>query len=192
MKTSNKITLIAGLSAIALIGTGYAAWTFSKDATATADGNVNITTKAEEVGTLKLADGQSFVLTLDQDFIGWQKTANDNDTSDVTEIKLVYSGSKAKDTKAEYAVEETIDVTVEADYGALSTYVEFGTTAAIASQNYVGEDLTFKFTLPTVSYIDSMYPRNEEAYDAMVTAISSAKVSFTFTASVKECTHTNA
>lgn len=190
MKTSNKITLIAGLSAIALIGTGYAAWTFSKDATATADGNVNITTKAEEVGTLKLADGQSFVLTLDQDFIGWQKTANDNDTSDVKEIELVYSGSKAKDTKAEYAVEETIEIAVETNYGALSTYVEFGTTATIESQNYVGEDLTFKFTLPTVSYINAKYPRNEEAYDAMVDAIGSAKVEFTFTASVKECTHT--
>lgn len=189
MKTSNKITLIAGLSAIALIGTGYAAWTFSKDATATADGNVNITTKADEVGKLELAADQSFVLTLDQDFIGWQKTANDNNTSDVKVVKLEYTGSEEKDYKANFAVDENIKVTMTAQYGALSTYVEFGSLDGAITKEYTGEKIEFEFNLPTVSYIDAMYPRNEEDYDAMVTAIGSAKVNFTFTATVEECTH---
>ena len=188
MKTSNKITLIAGLSAIALIGTGYAAWTFSENATATADGNVNITTKTE-TGELKLADGQTFVLTLDQDFIGWQKTANDNDTSDVKVVKLEYTGSEAKDYKNGYAVEETIKVSMTADYGALSTYVTFGSLDAEQSFNYTGTKLDIDFNLPTVSYVDAKYPRNETDYDAMVTAIGSAKITFTFTATVEECTH---
>ena len=189
MKTSNKITLIAGLSALALIGTGYAAWTFSKDAEATAEGNVSITTKDPEVGELKLVDGQTFVLTLDQDFIGWQKVANDNDTSDVSVVKLEYTGSEAKDYKAGFAVDETLKVSMTASYGTLSNYVEFGSLDAEKTLDYVGEKLEFEFNLPTVSYIDSMYPRNEKAYDDMVAAIESAKVEFTFTASVEECTH---
>ncbi len=191
MRTSNKITLIAGLSAIALVGTGYAAWTFSKDATATAKSNVNITTKADEVGTLALAKGQTFVLTLDQDFIGWQKTANDNNTSDVSTIKLEYTGSEEKDYKDGYAVDEKIKVTMTADYGALSTYVTFGALDADLTKEYkyTGTKLEFEFNLPTVSYIDDMYPRNEKAFNAMVTAIGSAEVNFTFTATVEECTH---
>ncbi len=189
MKTSNKITLIAGLSAIALIGTGYAAWTFSKDAEATTEGNVNITTKDPEVGELKLADGQTFVLTLDQDFIGWQKVANDNNTSDVDVVKLEYIGSEAKDYNAAFAVEETIKVSMTASYGALADYVEFGALEAEKSFDYAGEKLDIEFALPTVSYVDAKYPRNEKAYDEMVAAIESAKVEFTFTASVEECTH---
>ena len=189
MKTSNKITLIAGLSAIALIGTGYAAWTFSKDATATADGNVNITAKADEAGKLELAADQSFVLTLDQDFIGWQKTANDNNTSDVSVVKLEYTGSEAKDPNGDSAIEETIKVSMTADYGALSTYVTFGALEAEQTFTYTGTKLEIEFDLPTVSYVAAKYPKNEEAYDAMVTALANAKVNFTFTATVEECTH---
>lgn len=189
MKTTNKISLIAGLAAIVLVGTGYAAWTFSKDASVNADGNVNITTKDPEVGTLSLEAGQTFVLTLDQDFIGWQKEAADNNTSDVSTVKLEYIGSEAKDYKAGFAVNEDIKVTMTAEYGALSTYVEFGALEAAKTVDYLGEKITFEFALPTVSYVEAKYPRNEKDYDAMVTAIGSAKVNFTFTAEVVECTH---
>ncbi len=190
MRTSNKITLIAGLSAIALVGTGYAAWTFSKDAEATAQGNVNITTKADETGTLSLAADQTFVLTLDQDFIGWQKVATDNNTSDVSTVELEYTGSKVADYAGNKAVKEHVKVTMTAEYGALSTYVTFGVLDAAITKEYKGEDkIEFVFNLPTVSHVDAKYPRNEKDYDAMVTAIGSAKVNFTFTATVEECTH---
>ena len=191
MKTSNKITLIAGLSALALIGTGYAAWTFSKDATATETGNVNITTKADEVGKLSLLAGEeNIVLTLDQDFIGWQLEANDNNTSDISTITLEYTGSEAKDYKAGFAVDEDIDVIMTADYGALADYVTFGDLEVIEQKkDYTGEKLTFEFKLPAVSWIDAKYPRNEKAYDDMVAALENEKIEFTFTATVEECTH---
>lgn len=191
MKTSNKITLIAGLSALALIGTGYAAWTFSADTTATETGNVNITTKSTEVGKLSLLSGEeNIVLTLDQDFIGWQLEANDNDASDISTVTLEYIGSEAKDYKAGFAVDEDIDVVMTADYGALADYVTFGDLVVTEQKkDYQGEKLTFEFTLPTVAWIDAKYPRNEKAYDEMVEALEGAKVEFTFTASVVECTH---
>ena len=190
MKTSNKITLIAGLSAIALIGTGYAAWTFSKDATATAEGNVNITAKAEEVGTLKVADGQNFYLTLDQDSIKWMDSTDESTANEVTTIKLEYSGSTVADYKAGKAVEENIVVKMELTSNELSTYVTLGNMDDDQTKAYKGEDkIEFEFTLPTASYVDAKYPRNEKAYDAMVTALTGKKVSFTFTASVEECAH---
>ena len=191
MKTSNKITLIAGLSALALIGTGYAAWTFSKDATAVETGNVNITTKADEVGKLSLLAGEeNIVLTLDQDFIGWQLEASDNDTSDISVVTLEYEGSEAKDYKAGFAVDEDIDVIMTADYGALADYVTFGDLEVTEQKkDYAGEKLTFEFKLPTVSWIDAMYPRNEKAYDDMVAALENEKIEFAFTAAVVECTH---
>lgn len=190
MKTSNRLSIISAVAALAIVGTGFAAWQFSKDASATSTGNVSITAKAEEAGTLKLADGQTFTLTLDQDFIGWQKKANDDNTSDVSTVKLEYTGSTANDYEGNKAVDEDVTVTMTAEYGALSTYVDFGDLDAAITKDYKGEDkIEFEFNLPTVSYVDSMYPRNEEAYDAMVNAIGSATVNFTFNAEVAQCTH---
>ncbi len=190
MRTSNKITLIAGLSAIALIGTGYAAWTFSADATAEAEGNVNITAKAEEVGTLKVADGQSFYLTLDQDSIKWMNSADATTATEVTTIKLEYSGSQASDYKSGKAVEETIVVKMELGSNELSEYVTLGDMAADQEKTYKGEDkIEIDFTLPTASYVEANYPRNETAYDTMKAALDGKKITLNFTASVKECTH---
>ena len=172
MRTSDKITFIAGLSAIALIGTGYAAWVFSEDSTITGTGNVSIITKGQETGSLNQLPGQeNLVLTLDQDFIGWQTQAKDNNTSDISSLTLEYQGSQAKDTRGEYAVDEDIVVTMSADYGVLSTYVQFGDLQDVELvKEFTGEAITFEFRLPTVSYVDSMYPRNEKAYDEMVEA----------------------
>lgn len=190
MKTSNRLSIISAVAALAIVGTGFAAWQFSKDAGATSTGNVSITAKAEEAGTLKLADGQTFTLTLDQDFIGWQKKANDDNTSDVSTVKLEYTGSTVNDYEGNKAVDEDVTVAMTAEYGALSTYVDFGDLDAAITKEHKGEDkIEFEFNLPTVSYVDSMYPRNEEAYDAMVNAIGSATVNFTFNAEVTQCTH---
>ena len=191
MRTSDKITFIAGLSAIALIGTGYAAWVFSKDSTITGTGNVSIITKGQETGSLNQLPGQeNLVLTLDQDFIGWQTQAKDNNTSDISSLALEYQGSQAKDTRGEYAVDEDIVVTMSADYGVLSTYVQFGDLQDVELvKEFTGEAITFEFRLPTVSYVDSMYPRNEKAYDEMVEALDGATIQFTFDAQVVQCTH---
>ncbi len=183
MKTSNKISLIAGLSAIALIGTGYAAWTFSKDSTVNFDGSVNITAKAEEVGTLSVVPNQKVCLILDQDFIGW-KDSTDENAAEVTSINLEYAGAVSKD------VDEHITVSVDANYDSvLAKYVSF-TAIGEQTKEYKGEDkLAFEFALPTISWVDGKKPLNEKAYDEMVAALGSSTVSFTFSAEVSECTH---
>ncbi len=190
MRTQSKITLIAGLTAMALVGTGYAAWSFSEDRIITETGNVNVVTKGQEAKFLERLPGEeNLILTLDQDFIGWQREAKDNNTSDISSLTLEYLGSQAKDPEGEYAVKEDIAVTMNVDYGVLSTYVEFGELKDVELvKDYKGEKLTFEFRLPSVSYVDSMYPRNEQAYDEMVEVLEGAKIQFIFEAHVLQCT----
>ncbi len=190
MRTQSKITLIAGLTAMALVGTGYAAWSFSEDRIITETGNVNVVTKGQEAKFLERLPGEeNLILTLDQDFIGWQREAKDNNTSDISSLTLEYLGSQAKDPEGEYAVKEDIAVTMNVDYGVLSTYVEFGELKDVELvKDYKGEKLTFEFRLPSVSYVDSMYPRNEQAYEEMVEVLKGAKIQFTFEARVLQCT----
>ncbi len=190
MRTQSKITLIAGLTAMALVGTGYAAWSFSEDRIITETGNVNVVTKGQEAKFLERLPGEeNLILTLDQDFIGWQREAKDNNTSDISSLTLEYLGSQAKDPEGDYAVKEDIAVTMNVDYGVLSTYVEFGELKDVELvKDYKGEKLTFEFRLPSVSYVDSMYPRNEQAYDEMVEVLEGAKIQFIFEAHVLQCT----
>ncbi len=190
MRTQSKITLIAGLTAMALVGTGYAAWSFSEDRIITETGNVNVVTKGQEAKFLERLPGEeNLILTLDQDFIGWQREAKDNNTSDISSLTLEYLGSQAKDPEGDYAVKEDIAVTMNVDYSVLSTYVEFGELKDVELvKDYKGEKLTFEFRLPSVSYVDSMYPRNEQAYDEMVEVLEGAKIQFIFEAHVLQCT----
>lgn len=185
MKTRNKLSLLAGVAALALVGTGYAAWEFSKTATLDVSGNVNVVTKADEVGTLNLKAGQTFSLVLDQNEDGGVYWADASGNKlDSANVVLEYKGT-------ERVVNETISVSATADYdSAITTYVTFGDLAAAQEFTWTGgataKEITF--ALPTVSYTDA-YPLNETQYDAMVTALDGAEVTFTFTAEVGECTH---
>lgn len=182
MKTKGLRTLLASVTALSLVGTGYAAWQFSKDATATFTGNVVVTEKADEVGTLTLKSGETVKLVLDQNEAGGVYWANTSGT-EISTITLEFKGT-------ERVVDETITVSGEAtSTGKLSDYVTIGTFADV-SHDWVGglSAVEYEFTLPTVAYT-AAYPLNETAYDKMVTDLSGAQVTFTFTAEVAECTH---
>lgn len=190
MKMSNKISLIAGVAGLAAVGTGYAAWTFSKDADGiTSTGNVKITEETE-VGTLK-ADKDSFYLIIDQKFLGWA-TTDTAMSSDLSKITLTYEGAESgtSATNTDWLVDETITFTCSCDASALSSYINFtGAEDYVETKDYSGTTLTLDYVLPTVSWVDGMKPENETEYDAMVNAIGSATVDFTFKAEVNECTH---
>lgn len=191
MNLKNKISMISCVAAMALVGTGYAAWTFSKDATQTATGNVNITAKADEVGTLTV-DNDSFYLVIDQGFLGWATTQNAT-ASDISKVVLTYSGAEGKSTadNTNWKIDETIKFTCTFDGSALSEYIVFTNVADTEyTKSYTGlADITLDYNLPTVSWKDGAKPENETEYDAMVTAIGSTTVDLSFTAEVDECTH---
>lgn len=185
MKNFNtKVALVAGVAALALVGTGYAAWHFSSDASVDVSGNVNIIAKDTEVGTLNLKAGQTFSIVLDQKEDGgvYWADASGNKLNPAN-VVLEYKG-------IDRVVKETISISMESDCSALETYVTFGADAEAQEFTWTGgtdaEEITF--ALPTVEYTDA-YPLNETQYDAMVTALDGAEVTFTFSAEVVECTH---
>lgn len=190
MKLSNRISLIAALAGLAAVGTGYAAWTFSKDVDGiAADGNVRITEEAE-VGTLT-ADRDSFYLIVDQKFLGWA-TSESATSSDLDKIVLTYEGAESGTAAAndDWLIDETVTFTCACDASALSAYIAFaGAEDYVETKNYVGDAITVEYSLPTPSWVDGMKPENETEYDAMVAAIGTAVVEFSFKAEIGECTH---
>lgn len=191
MKTRNKLSVLAGVAALALVGTGYAAWQFSKDvADVTASGNVNITVLDTEVGTLTV-DAPEFYLVIDQKFLGWATTENAT-ASDLSKVTLTYTGAPSGNaaTNTDWVIDEDIKFTCTCDASALSSYITF--TGADDYENtvdYVGEAITCDYTLPSVEWKAGMKPSNEAEYRTMVAAIGTEAVSFTFSAEVVECTH---
>lgn len=185
MKTRNKLSILASVAALALVGTGYAAWQFSKENTVDVNGTVNVVGKADEVGTLTLKDGLTYTLVLDQNEDGGVYWA-DNEGTKLTDANIVLEF-----VGTDRAVNETVTISMESDYAsAIETYVTFGDNDADQSFTWTGEKTVeeITFALPTVAYTDA-YPLNEAAYDAMYEAVNGAEITFTFTAEIDECTH---
>jgi len=162
---------------LALFGTGYAAWTFSKDATVDSVANANITAVTDE-GTLAV-DKTSFYLVIDQNFLGWATTENAT-SSDLSTLTLTYTGT------SETSVNETINFSCSIN-NALSSYITVADGSFSAdSMTYTGTAIENTYTLPTVSWVDGKKPTTRAEYDAMLTVIGSEKVTFSFTADVAE------
>ena len=178
MKISSKISAVATMGALALVGTAFAAWQFNASKVKEVDANVAIT-KDASVGEITLSQ-ETFYLTLDQEFIGW--TVSDHTdkeeavTDGLTSFTVTYTGSEAAG--------DVSDVTLTATYNADSAfdaYISFadgglGTPTASANEKVA------TYTLPTVAWVDK--PSTKAEFDAMKTALAGAKVTFTFTATV--------
>lgn len=180
MKISNKISIIAGVSTLALVGTAFAAWQFNKNAEKSVNSNVVIT-KDTSVGEIELSQ-ESWFLTLDQNDLCWTKK-NYNESEEavaesekLTTVTVTYTGSeKASDVS---------DVTLSANFtadAALATYVTVtgGSLAEPTSNANVKESV---YTLPTLDWAKK--PSKQKDFDAMKTALASAKVTFTFKAEI--------
>lgn len=178
MKTSSKITVIASLAALALVGSAFAAWQFNKAATKTVDSNVAIT-KDDGVGEITLSK-ETFYLTLDQDVLAWTEADHTDDdgaiTDTLTSIKVTYTGS----AKANDVSDVDLDVTFSAD-SAFASYVNI-TDGSLATPTATGNKLEADYTLPTLAWAGK--PTTQAQFDAMKTALAGKKVTFTFTATI--------
>ena len=179
MKTGSKISIIATLSTLALVGTAFAAWQFNKSAEANANSNVTITAKTE-VGTLEV-NPATFYLTLDYDFIGFTSSDHTNSEAAVSdglaEVTLKYTGN----TQSKDVSDVTIDNPTFVVDPALANYVSItgGSLAAPTTSENIKQAV---YTLPTVAWVAK--PTTKAQYESMKTALASAKVAFTFTATV--------
>lgn len=83
MKISSKISVVATMGALALVGTAFAAWQFNSNVDKVANANVAIT-KDASVGEITLSQ-ETFYLTLDQEFLGWTVSDHTNSEEAVTD-----------------------------------------------------------------------------------------------------------
>lgn len=184
MKNTTKISLISMLSAIALIGTGYAAWTFAGKATTTAGMTANVTSKSEIDGKLT-ADPESFYLVVDQDYVGWGKTNKDDyaaagDADALSNITLTYTfDMSVADEMKDYSgiVVSGGEFTASAD---ITTYFDVASTPL--TDTVLSDTGIISYTLPVFTWKADMKPTTSAEYDTMKAALSDETFSFNFTA----------
>jgi hypothetical protein len=177
MKLGNKISLIAGLGCVALVGSGFAAWTFAQSANQTEAIGANV---AEESKSGDVTISKSGLkITFDQAAV----------TDGVHTGKAVWSGSLTAtytgDTK-ESGLVLSYDVTI-ADSAA--DYVTFaGGEKKVSSLSWVSGTA---ITPDSVSALGLVFnqdkaPQNESEYNAFVTAVANLGniVTFSFDATV--------
>ena len=179
MKITSKISAVATMGALALVGTAFAAWQFNKSADKVANANVAIT-KDASVGEITLSQ-ETFYLTLDQGFLGWTVSDHTNSEEEVTDgltsFTVTYTGSEAAgdvsdvNLTATFAADSAFDAYISLSGGALGT--------PTASANV--KEATY--TLPTVAWVNK--PTTKANFDAMKSALEGAKVTFTYTATVE-------
>lgn len=182
MKTRNKLSLLAGVAALALVGTGYAAWTFTKEVSSTIDvsGKVTAAIEAKDV----TADPETFYLIVDAcketthkhlpgKGIYWAKDAEGKTA--VTEITLKGTVNEADN--------DILDIrgyvgkfVIKADAVA-TTYVSMAAVnkTETVTVNTKNGDCEYTYTLPEVSFIKC--PENV----AEVTAMKAELSDITFT-----------
>ncbi len=216
---SGKFAVVAALTTVTMFGTGYAAWNFSQRASK--DSNAaNVVTHTDPTGSLTV-DHETFYLIMDQG----DSTATDNGIKEglyfstsnetttrtvgtktetipdeakikaakITTLRFKYNGSQ-KATNEE--IKMSVTITPDAAY---NQYVSLANGSfETDTQTYTGSELTFTYTLPTISWVASGTnldenggttktlgkPLTATAYDAMKTALSTASIKFEFTASV--------
>ena len=181
MKTASKISLIATLSTLALAGTAFAAWEFNKSATLAANSNVAITLDASD-GDLAL-NPATFYLTLDQDVLAFTSSNHADDdeaiSDQLTTVTLIYTGSD----KSNDVSDVTINLpTYELD-SALEVYIT-ATGGSLGTPTASGNEKEVVYTLPTLAWVVNKKPTTQAQYDAMKAALASAKISFSFSATV--------
>jgi len=175
MKLLNRVTLVSVLGVAAVIGTGYAAWTFSADTSANANANVLITSASEQAGTITF--DKTVKLVLDQGWIGWidegvapkDAYTNEDALASIVPTLTPYAGSET------LVSEYTLNCTV--NYGDFTNYLNFG---AFATTWVSGSEVA----LPTVSWKDGMKPTTLTEYNAMKSALQNLQIVFTFNADV--------
>lgn len=183
MKTGSKISIIATLSTLALVGTAFAAWEFNQSAEKAAQSNVAIT-KDASVGELVL-NPEAFYLTLDQEedvlftlsgHDGKDEAIND----EITTFDIKYTGS----AKSNDVSDVTLSVTYNVD-AAISTYVSVS-GGALGEQTNTGNEATATYTLPSLAWVNNKKPTTQKAFDQMKQDLAGAKITFTVKATIAE------
>ena len=187
MKLTNKIALISGLGCLALVGSGFAAWTYS-NSISPVDGTNAVAATAKQVagGTISVAAAGS--IELDELYKADGKTADktsDNKIQGVATWKdfAVTASFKVTDSQIAYTdYNYTYTMSVPS---AIATYVTVTDANTTAGKWDRTDNSAFTFTAPKLAFVQSMAPQDPDAYDAMVAAIKDQVITITFSVSYK-------
>lgn len=159
MKTRNKLSIFAGIAALALVGTGYAAWQFNTavDNTITDSAKVFNAIEAKEVQVgnetiYLIADACAESGHNHKAGAGIYWASDAEGTTKITTVELTGSVNyEANDIQDFSKYIGHFEVSSTATSG---TYVVFGDSAASAdvTSTAANADVKYTYTLPTVSY----------------------------------------
>lgn len=190
MKLRNKISAITAVSMLAFVGIGFAAWTFNNSVAQEAQESA-YATSAISAKNVTLSGNTTVYLVLDQAKPYWS-TAVDTGSKPVELANGKITVTPDYDLQnqndgASWTYTLTSTITVDA---AIATYVDVtgfdtadktGTITAAAGGAIAAVD----YNLPALAYTASK-PANYTEYQAMLTAVASAHITFTFNCSFVE------
>lgn len=199
MKLRNKLAIITSAATLALVGAGFAAWTFTAE---TAPVDVSIAGKATaaiEANDLRVTDGAGHDVTnlyiicdaptgkagvIAGDGIYWAKDAEGDEP--ISTLTLI--GSVTEDDN------DIADINTYTGHfagGALTaingTYVEVAAASALdvnvvsASKN---ADVQTTYTLPALSYVEANIPTNVAGVNLLQAEVNAIDVTLSFTFNV--------
>ena len=190
MKLRQKLAAIMAAAMLAFTGVGFAAWTFNNSVAQTAEVST-YATSAIEAKNVELSGNTTVYLVLDQEKPYWS-TAVDTGSKPVELANGKITVSPDYDVVdqndgASWTYTLTSAIAVDA---AISTYVNvtgFDTVSKTGTITAAGDEgiAAVDYDLPALAYTASK-PSSLAEYNAMLTALSGAKITFTFNCTFAE------
>ena len=191
MTLKNKIAAITAASMVAFVGIGFAAWTFNNSAAQTAQESA-YATSAIEANNVSLSGNTTVYLVLDQDHPYWSTAVNNGSKPvELANGKITVTPSYSLQNQndgASWTYTLTSAIAVDA---AIATYVDVtgfdtvaktGTVTAGGGANQIAAQ---DYDLPALAYTASK-PASYTAYQDMLSAVSTAHITFTFNCTFAE------
>ena len=190
MTLKNKISVIAAASMLAFVGIGFGAWTFNNSAAQEAEESA-YATSAISAKDVVLSGNTEVYLVLDQEKPYWSTAVGTGSKPvELANGKITVAPDYDlvdQNDGASWTWTLTSSITVDS---AIATYVNvsgFDTVAKTGTITAAGDEGidAVDYNLPTLSYTASK-PANYTEYQAMLTAIASAHITFSFNCTFAE------
>lgn len=191
MTLKNKISVIAAASMLAFVGIGFGAWTFNNSA-AQEEEESAYATSAISAKDVVLTGNTEVYLVLDQEKPYWSTAVNTGSKPvELANGKITVAPDYDlvnQNDGASWTWTLTSSITVDS---AISTYVNVGslstsgTTSGTVTAAGAETIAAVDYPLPTLAYTASK-PANYTEYQAMLTAIASAHITFSFNCTFAE------
>ena len=190
MTLKNKIAAITAASMVAFVGIGFAAWTFNNSVAQEAQESA-YATSAIEAKNVSLSGNTEVYLVLDQAKPYWSAAVDTGSKPvELANGKITVTPDyDLKDQNDDASWTYTLTSTITVD-SAIATYVDVtgfdtqnktGTITAAGDEGIAAVD----YDLPALAYTASK-PANYTEYQAMLTAVASAHITFTFNCTFAE------